>query len=118
MKKKKVKREKESKITLTKRNSLEELNELFTKGTLLPGTEITYLEDGKSKIYHKPFGNVGHCFFFIILLDFIPNSRVRLKQKCHYLPFLISSLVVIVVSVNCIDNETDTGATSVSSFSS
>ncbi len=89
MKKKKVKRKKDSKITLTKRNSLEELNELFTIGTLLPGTEITYLEDGKSKIYHKPFGNVLTTNKHLVLKSQDFNGEPFLRGKFEYMQVLL-----------------------------
>ena len=53
-----VKSNMESKITLTKHNTKEDLYDLFFNGTPLPGIKLTYPETSEKKIYHKPFHNV------------------------------------------------------------
>jgi hypothetical protein len=48
----------ESKITLTKHNTKEELYVLFVNGTPLPGIKLAYQESTEKKIYHKLFHHV------------------------------------------------------------
>jgi hypothetical protein len=53
-----VKSNMESKITLTKHNTKEELYVLFVNGRPLPGIKLAYQESTEKKIYHKLFHNV------------------------------------------------------------
>ncbi|WP_248723854.1 hypothetical protein [Seonamhaeicola sp. ML3] len=79
----------ESKITLTKRNSLEELNELFTKGTPLSGIKITYVEPNDIKTYHKPFFNVLTSNEHIVIANQYFNGEPFLRGQFEFMQVLL-----------------------------
>jgi hypothetical protein len=79
----------ESKITLTKHNTKEELYDLFFNGTPLPGIELTYPETSEKKIYHKPFHNVLATNKHIVEANQDFNGEPFLRGKFEYMQVLL-----------------------------
>lgn len=79
----------ESKIIPTEFNTKEDLYNLFTFGTILPGTKIVYIEPNERKIYHKPFGNVLATNIYSVLNSQDFNGDPFLRGKFEYMQVLL-----------------------------